>query len=209
MTAAEMLSLFDLLQDKVNDPYFTDSEKYEYLNDAQTDYVNQYLGLDDGGGKEKPPKLGINDIVESALRTIIEQVTLTTSTAGLLTDAAIKTAVASDDWILVMDMYTVAGDSVNYVERKNVPYILKMEFAAPTTDYPIYNISAAGIQLYPKETISDLDVWVLRDPLKIGAAQDCELPSFVHSKIVAMALQKTGYVTEDEAMTMIENVTSG
>ena len=44
MTAVEMGSLFDLLQDKFNEPYFIDSEKSTLLDVAQRNIVTKIVG---------------------------------------------------------------------------------------------------------------------------------------------------------------------
>lgn len=210
MTEVQMRSLFDLLQDKANDPYFTDAEKYELLNDAQVTYVNKFLGLDDGGGKEKPPKIGLNEIVDSALMPLLVQVTMSTGTTGLIDIPSMKTETVEDP-ILIVDksVYTSSYIPVNYVKPGDISTIYNMEFSTPTTYNPVYTITASGWQFYPKETISDLTMSVLKMPQTIASGVNSDLPAFVHNKIVAIALQKTGLVTEDEALAMIENVTSG
>ena len=43
MNIAEMHSWFDILQDKGNSPYFTTDEKTQFLNRAQTKFVNETL----------------------------------------------------------------------------------------------------------------------------------------------------------------------
>ena len=43
MNIAEMHSWFDILQDKGDSPYFTTDEKTQFLNRAQTKFVNETL----------------------------------------------------------------------------------------------------------------------------------------------------------------------
>ena len=56
MTAAEMGDFFDLLQDKHNAPYFTNSEKSDLLNTAQNNIVQSAVNgiLDSEKEIEKP-----------------------------------------------------------------------------------------------------------------------------------------------------------
>jgi hypothetical protein len=69
---------------------------------------------------------------------------------------------------------------------------------------PNYTISSEGYTLYPNEEYVDCDVVCLTNPLTI----DC-LPASIHHKIVAKAMTKTGLVTENQAITLMEQPTNG
>jgi len=69
---------------------------------------------------------------------------------------------------------------------------------------PNYTIGAAGYKLFPNETYTDCDVVCLTQPITIDA-----LPASIHHKIVAKAMTKTGLVTENQAITLMEGTTDG
>ena len=72
-----MITWFDILQDKFDTPYFTDTEKYNFLNDAQLNYINRFLDLD----KDGRVRLEESKVVNAALQPIIVSGTLATTTA--------------------------------------------------------------------------------------------------------------------------------
>jgi hypothetical protein len=69
---------------------------------------------------------------------------------------------------------------------------------------PNYTIGSAGYKLYPVEKYTACDVVCLTQPLTITA-----LPASIHHKIVAKAMTKTGLVTENQAITLMEQPTNG
>lgn len=88
MSIAEMRTWFDILQDKANDPYFTDAEKDEFLEDAQWDIINEIIG-----DYQSPTQLERSKTVETTLSTLVKSISITTDGSGLLTTAAVDAAV--------------------------------------------------------------------------------------------------------------------
>jgi hypothetical protein len=70
---------------------------------------------------------------------------------------------------------------------------------------PNYTIASEGYQLYPTDVAyTDTVITVLVEPTTIDA-----LPASIHHKIIAKAMTKTGLVTENQAITMMEQPTNG
>ena len=87
MTAAEMLTWFDILQDKFNTPYFTDAEKYNFLNDAQSNFVNDYLNLNDDS---EPPVFEANALKNTVIAPLLfEDVSVASDTFGVVLFSAL------------------------------------------------------------------------------------------------------------------------
>jgi hypothetical protein len=199
MIATEMREWFDVLQDKYNTPYFTDNEKDEFLTDAQWDFINEYIG-----DNENAPQLGKNKSAVAAISTLITTVPITTAADGQATDTLINTALSTKEIILPLALKPATGEAAHFLNHNDIGKAEANTFKAGIATAPNYTIENGLAQLYPKMVYTALEVTALTKPLTIT-----DLPEHIHRKQVAKAMTKTGLVTEDEALTMMERVTNG
>jgi len=206
MTAIQMRDWFDILQDKYNTPYFTDAEKDEFINDAQWDYINEYLG-----DRETAPALGVNKTAVAAMATLIGTVDVAAGLTGLVPIATINTAIdtlfSSSNNAMIIPLAVQPSATGKPATWHNHNDIHKLEgnlYKAGTTAYPNYTIDHLGVTLYPREVYANVFITVLKEPITID-----EMPASVHHKLIAKAMTKTGLVTENQAITLMEQTTNG
>jgi hypothetical protein len=198
MTVDEMRDWFDILQDKNNAPYFTDPEKDEFIMDANWDYINEYIG-----DYENPSVMGRDKAAVNALRTLIMDVT-ETPTAGLIAEADLNGTLSET---VVVPLAIVPPDSkaAKFLNHSDIHKAENNIYKKGQEFQPNYTIASEGYQLYPTDVLyTDTVITVLVEPTTIDA-----LPASIHHKIIAKAMTKTGLVTENQAITMMEQPTNG
>ena len=234
MTAAQMETWFEILQDKYNEPSFEQTELSELLTDAQIDYVMEFVTPTEGAPLGKLEKT-IYDSV--ALQPIIKKVTVTSSAGAFITNDAIETALdtletLTPDPIVILPLRvkpTTSGitKAARRVREMEIDEVLADTLSGTDEGWanhleriePVYLLTNdssnnLGIQLYPTATFAseNIDVVILRMPIPIKietTAVDCELPAFTHRKIVAKAMSATGIITEHDALLLMEQKTNG
>jgi len=234
MDAAAMETWFEILQDKYNAPYFTQTELSELLTDAQIDYVMEFVTPTEGAPLGKLEKT-IYDAV--ALQPLIKKVTVTASSGGFITNDSIETAVDTLETLTPnpivilplrvrpkntgitkaarrvreMEIDELLDDTLSGLDAGWANHKERIEAVYLLTNDSSNNL---GIQLEPSASFNaaSTDVVVLRMPIPIqvqATAVDCELPDFTHRKIVAKAMSATGIITEHDALLLMEQKTNG
>lgn len=218
---------FDILQDKYNAPYFTDTEKDEFINRAQSTFVNDviytqlYPTLQDG---ERGPQ--VLSAIESTLAgseilkpLILEDLAVVTATPNwdLIANSAINTAVAAaanagDEFMHFIGLETAgstftAGRIVRFVRHNDYLRFKHNIFKAPSNTNPIWRLVRSGLKVEGATALTGAEsflVSVIKTPTDVDiAGTDCELPDFTHDKIIAIALEFAGVATRDEALALI------
>jgi hypothetical protein len=209
MTIAEWSSYFDLIQDKYQAPYFTEAEKNILFNRSIVDFVVSKL-----------PPTGDGDNVElsqdsvTAIEPLIYALPYQTmTTAGLVTRATLTTALQALATGAVlwrpMSIGWKLGNSNHPVKftRLNDWWEFKRNyFKNPTNDNPRVYTTYTDFRFEPVNTSAKLYFTVLKYPKTVaisGPAVDCDLPDFTHNDILAVALEKAGVASRDEALAQL------
>ncbi len=212
MTAAEMLTWFDILQDKFNTPYFTDAEKYNFLNDAQLNFVNDYLNLNDDS---VAPVFEANALKNTVIQPLlVEDVSVASAASGIILFTAIETAIDSKYTLTGSKLVHVlsvvenaAGDDVMFLRQGDLARQEQNEFTIAGASNRKYRVSRGQITMLPIGVLTYL-ISGIKFPIDIAAGINSELPLITHRKIVALALVKTGFVTEHQALTLMGEQTN-
>lgn len=210
---AKISSWFDLICDKVANPYFTDAEKAQFWNNATQDYLNNLFKIGEAAAE-------FNSIQGEVIGELSEFVTLNTDADGGITVAAIETAmgsskkyfralnirranVANSCDTLTDDNYKLA----RYVRHNDYNSQKDNYYKRPTEDYPIYRLMPY-IKLDPSG-VRSTKLTVMRYPADVvlsGTTVDSEMPLFTFQDIMLMALAYAGIsIREQELKAMVDN----
>jgi len=197
MTLVEMISLFDLIQDKVDTIYFTDAEKIEFLNTAQRVFVESILF--------NPEKSVDSDKkVDALLYPIIDKDITITPSSGDPTHVEIDTQV-SGTVMYILSAQRQNGVAGAFVTAKWVRENEKGSFAdntfkAPSVTNPWVETDGTTLKFTPTCT-DNAKVSTVREPVDmVTGVTDCELPVSVHEKVVGKAVALAGLASDDEAL---------
>jgi hypothetical protein len=177
MTRTEMHNWFDLIQDKYNAPYFIVEEKDEFLNRAQTSFVNEVY----------PPSEYSTFSTDLIKTLIIEDLSVSTNGSDFdkITDSDINTALvarteAGNTYRHIYsiraagDVFT-AGRPVRFVRHNDRDRIVDNFFKKPKDSDPIYRIVSDGIIVEGETDLSaqeDFLITVIKNPKDISDSQD-------------------------------------
>lgn len=198
MTIQEMHDWFDLVMDKVGEPYFTDDEKDSFLNEGQINFVRQFFDIVfDKYNAER------SNYDAEMLAPLIFPASVQTSTAGQLAytdlDAAVDTS-----WMYILNVArkpTTVGcstDEINYVPSRNVRHNdfykhQQNSFKKEDEEYPMHRYFSTYLQVNPRN-VADMLVTLLKYPIEmdLGTNVSCELPEKAHNEVVFLALKFAG-----------------
>ena len=217
MTVLEMHQWFDLIQDKVDEVYFTESEKDMFINRAIqifiNDVVNAFLLNPQTG------QVVISSLLEDTLNAaevlrplMVLDMSVTADASGIITvdaiDAAIKTATGEEDTFLhILNLANSNGIGLKYVRENDYYKFAVNDFKKATTTYPQYRISHKGIHVTPIDS-GGYKLSVIKEPVKVNfdAQISTDLPETTHDYIMAIALELAGLSSKDEALLQMRNV---
>lgn len=221
MTIDEMITLFDIIQDKYNSAYYTNSEKVKFLNLAQNLFINESVF----GINADEKRLGEVPFVASSIEPttintslveplIISDINLTADANGDVLFSDIETGINAETSSNEKLMYILAvyedqdGEDIyiRFVRHNDLYKHNQNEFKKPTVTEKVYRVSKGKITIYPKGTHS-VYLNVLKSPVDMVyvAVSDpgnvsCELPYFTHNEVLAIALEISGIATRDQAL---------
>lgn len=205
-----MISLFDLVEDKVDTIYFTDEEKVQFLNASQNLLVESIVfSIDENMG------IDANKQVEHVLYPLRRKdVAITPATPGSVILSELDTA--SGGTMMHVEAVQVETASASGIykpafwikEGERTP-AADNTFLAPSTSDPTYALDYAGLFLEPAlASGAKVKVSTIMFPTQmVEPGTSSDLPLGVHEKIVAGALAIAGIASDDEALVMFSQLT--
>jgi len=206
MTIVEMISLFDLVEDKVDTIYFSDAEKLEFLNASQRIILDSIIfsNIED-------VTADTNKKIEALLYTIIEKDVVITPASGNPTHTEIDAAITNSHKY-ILSTYRQDGSGGTYEwckwvrENEKGPHA-DNTFKISSAAEPWVEMDSTGLIITPVPA-DNVKVSVVRSLADmVNPTQDCELPDALHEKIVAKALGIAGIASEDNALLMMAQLT--
>jgi hypothetical protein len=230
-----MINLFDIIQDKSNELYFTDNEKVSFLNMAQRIFISEHIEnnyqttppLNHMGvmsGRSIESTQGSTDVLSPLIVGAMRYTNSTlspiqTDNSGRLTSSVIEAAInyTSGKATKVSRMLSIGRISngvtypVKFVRHNDHLTFSRNSFLSPTEDEPYYIIDGDDYIIYPNSS-NELEVSVLREPVEMvyvndGSASnvDCELSNSVHDRILDRALSLAGISGRDVALLQLKD----
>ena len=198
MTIQEMHDWFDLVMDKVGEPYFTDDEKDLFLNEAQINFVRQFFDIVfDKYNAER------SNYDAEMLAPLIFPVFVQTTTTGQLLFSDLDAAVDTS-WMYILNVArkpvdkTCSTSSLDYLPSRNVRHndFFKHQqnaFKKEDEEYPMHRYFNTYLQINP-ENQANMQVTLLKYPTEVdlGTNVSSELPEKAHNEIVFLALKFAG-----------------
>lgn len=211
MTVTQMISLFDLVEDKVDTIYFKDNEKVQFLNASQNLLVeNIVFSIDEDAG------IDANKQVEHILYPLRRKdVVITPATPGVGPILSELDTASGGTMMHVeaVQVETASGSGVfkpaTWIKEGERTPAADNTFLAPSTTEPTYSLDYAGLFLEPAlasgATVKVSTVMFPTQMINPGTSSD--LPLGVHEKIVAGALAIAGIASGDDALIMFSQLT--
>ena len=222
MTIEQIHKYFDLLFDKVEEPYLTSDEKDVFINRATFDYINDFFKPTDGVRNGETASFDTE-----ALIPIIQRLSLDTDNIGRLFYTDIDAQTDTSFMYLLNAAIKESGCEVtaNYRPSRFVRHndFFKHQdnsFKEGTKVYPIHRYLNTHIQFNPAEAlntqitiIKEPVMATLDDPNNTGTAGpnavNVELPDKTHNNIVYRALNLTSVeVREADFYSMTQQLQS-
>ena len=102
---------------------------------------------------------------------------------------------------------TLSIDPVSFTRHGELRKQEANEFSSASIGNRKYVISRGQFHVEPPSILT-YKVTGIKFPIDIAAGVDSEMPLITHRKIVALALVKTGFVTEHQALTLMGEQTN-
>lgn len=219
MNIQKMHDYFDLVQGEYDSPYFTEAEKDSFINMAQDNFVNNII-FRDILGKASVPKgpqalYGIEDTILSneILKPIVTvDKVVTTDVAGI----SIAQSAIHDDLMHILNLNVsptnpgslTANKKLKFIRHNDTGSFYDNSFKRWKNSKPYYKIGGSFVYVLPATGVQEtLLVSFLRKPIDVNiSGVNCEMPSYTHTKIVAMAIELAGITTSDQALMAIDKI---
>jgi hypothetical protein len=204
MTIAEQVAYFDLLTDKVGNPYFTDAEKYSFISQAAVEYVKRTLPSNEGGVMN----LEFSHIIFSNLSTLVfETGALSMNSSGEITTSAVQTALntassSTEPFMFVMNVGS-DGEDVRYVPHNNW-------FATINNTFKVQDICykqlANKFVFNPVNLDAGITFTLLKQPKTVGVGTDCDLPPHTHKTVTELAVELASVSIRDSELNQANQI---
>ena len=208
MTIAEMDNWFDIIQDKSDSAYFTDSEKEVFLNRAQDKFVRDRLYQVSNPSQQnvQQPSLTVSSLEEesaglSLIRTIkYSNLDITSDANGFISNSSLNSLLDStsgqpnNSYMYVLGLRLTSGDVLlKYTRLNDFSKLQQNSFKSATDSYPQYTLGFNGLQTWPQNTKTcKIDLVKTPRAMSIGSSISSELPEETHDYIMAIALADAG-----------------
>lgn len=229
MNIIEMISWFDIIQDKQNSPYFTSAEKTQFIQRAQVKYVNELIfqhlfpssRKSEGAARvysSIEATVAGSEVLEPLL---MVDIPVSSDALGVITRASIESALQliSGDTkgyvaisTLAMDLGNQSFLPVRFVRHNDYFKFQNNVFKKASASQPQYRIERETIKVAPTG-VFDYLISVVKEPIDVVYDEatpannvDCELPEFTHDDILAIALDDAGVSSRDSALLQLKQL---
>jgi hypothetical protein len=206
MTAADLEAYFDLLTDKTGSPYFIQSEKSRFLNQAQIKYVNATIPSNEEGVVNVEMTSGV---LSNIYTLVFETGNLNPNSSGEILKTAIQTALntasgSTEPFMYVMDI-AYNGFPCRFTRHNDWYEIENNSYKRGSTREPRYKQLATKFQVSPASASANVKFTLIKYPKNINLASSItsELPDQTHKTLVEIAVELAGIAMRDEAITQI------
>jgi hypothetical protein len=202
MNTVEIESYFDLLTDKVGVPYFLQTEKSTFLNQAQLKYVMDTIPSNEGG----VVNLEMGSPVLGNVSTLIFETAALTPTSGEITktsvQSALDTASGSTEPVLYILNVSFDGYPCKFTRHNDWYAVQNNTFTVGTTVAPRYRQLGTKFIFAPSNSSASVKFTILKYPkaINLTTSVTCELPSQTHKRIVELAVDLAGTAMRDETL---------
>ena len=202
MKINEMVSLFKLMEDKVDSLYYIDTEIEEFLNAAQDIFVESNIF---NSSREKGEIDESFIEIREQMAILLEPITVRDLefTTTPITTAAINIAIDNSTdpvgtgnemlYILKVSAEAVLDEGLikaKYVRHNDFDAFQENSFKKASEDRLQYTYASTGIKLFPDVSYNNISLVVIKKPVKMSIASsiDCEIGKGAHIRIVSLAL---------------------
>lgn len=209
-----MHNWFDILQDKYQSPYFTNTEKDTFLNRAQIEYINSLLP--DKEGQES--NLEENSHLLENLSPLIFQLStsLNMDASGFVLDSAIQTLLDTESsstelFMKILNVYIeISGVEypVKYVRHNDFYKFQTNDFKRASTSLPQYRRLSGKFAFSPIDISNNIYFTLLKYPREVSLSStiNSELPESTHNNIISIGIDLAGIASRDEALASLNQL---
>lgn len=212
MTIAEIHDYFDILVDKVEGVYFTDTEKDVLLTQACVEYVKRHLPSAENQGLN----LEVDQINYQNLYTLVFNTGSTSmSTGGVVTMSAIQNLLntasgSTEPFIGILGIqWTKSGNSypAKFTKNNNWLSYLQNSFKAGSSTSPRYRFDKINMTFSPIDVNAAISFALLKQPKATSLANGVtiELPSHTHKAITEIAVEFAGVAIGEPELRGLHN----
>lgn len=196
MTVAEMHGYFDLLIDKVGDPYFLPTEKDTFLTNAALQFTRDYL---------LPRTQGVSNFEFDQLSysnvdtLVFETAQIAIPGTGKIPNTTIQTALNTASGSTEPLMFIVNASWIKGTDVLPIKYVRQNEwyetennvFKRGTTSQPRYKQDGSNVTISPISTGSYAKFTIIKQPkvITLTPPVNCDLPEETHKRVVEMAVE--------------------
>ena len=222
MNVVEMHQWFDLIQDKVDSVYYTETEKDQFINRSIQLFINDIIHKFTDT-REGP--LVISSNLEESLNAsevlrplMLLDLPVSTDEDGVITeeeiDSAIETATGETETFLHILSVSDGTKHIAYVRENDFYKFNQNEFKKATEAYKQYRVGELGVYVHPlvDDNGQDLNpagyfISVIKAPKQVNyeTLDSTDLPETTHDYILAKALELAGLASQDEALLQMRN----
>lgn len=198
MSITEMLEYFDLLTDKVGSPYFTDDEKYSFINRSQIEYLKKLLPSNEGG----VVNIETDHVVFSNAYTLVyETGVLNPSSTGEVSRTSVQSALnavsgSTEPFVFPMNV-SYNGLPCKYTRHNDWYEMEGNTFKKGTALEPRYRQEATKFVVSPAVATAEVRFTLLKQPKDVGVGVDSEYPSHTHKTIIELAVDLASVAMRD------------
>lgn len=235
MSIEEMLELFDIIQDKKNEPYFEIEEKIICLNASQILFISEFIENNFQGGLGARERgfiadRGIENTIAGSdiIKPLICNLSflngsgskLKTSAVGKLSNIDIESSINFHSGVdsRVFKLLSLAVNQsgktkmARYVRHNDLQKFLENDFLTPSINNPLYVVDQESYQFYPKQEM-EVEASVIRYPVDMVYISDnnegnvdCELDESYQMRIISRAIDIASVSTRDGNLISMNNL---
>lgn len=217
MTTLEAIDKLDLLLDKYGSPYFTQTEKLNFLNMAQLEALNRMIPDSVGGvvnfDLDRNTLTNINQLIYhfsiSPDQTTADGVRIFYS--SLLTQVRSQSGQPSATINRIMNLSVITSlnpyieEPIKYIQQNKIAATTVNTFKRPTSTNRVYYLEGSNIRCVPTIT-SQVKVILIKDPVIMTAAVNPEWGDYMMNQIISIAAQMASIGLRDpELLQQLQN----
>jgi hypothetical protein len=207
MTITQAIDLFEVLLDKYGVPHLENDETCSLLNmAARGEFLNRLFPDSIGG----IVNFDFDQNTVASIQPLIWPLTVNMGVTGVLTNAAINTALqtatgeAEDTYFRIASVGWTTGSNtipVKFIKQNDLWSFERNVFKKPSATNPKFTLIGSGLKFYPTSASTNLSLTVVKYPRLILAADGadaCELPDYQMYSIIGLAIKLAGVSIRDQ-----------